>query len=106
MLKLAVVIPLCLLALPARAAFIEGKLAFACEDLKVQRRLDDMVDDKEAQTKLIQRGLDTGQCSVLPEGLKVRIEENSWPYACVRKIGSIDACVWVRQRNVNVREQP
>ena len=89
----------------AWAVSIEGDDAFACYDLSYQRRIDTVAGsgDKEAVVKLVQLGLDTRKCAALPAGLKVRIEENSFPYACVAKLGNTGPCLWVRQRNVNVK---
>lgn len=88
------------------AAYIEGDTGLACYELEYQRRIDRALGsgDTEAGKLLINEGLRTRQCAALPEGLRVRIEENSFPYACVVKFGTVGRCLWVRQRNVNPRE--
>lgn len=89
----------------AQAAFIEGDDAFACYDLAYQKRVDSYAGagDQAAAVKAINDGLASSACAALPAGLRVRIEDNSFPYACVAKFGTTGRCLWVRQRNVNPR---
>lgn len=106
MTRALIAILLVLAPLPSLAAVIEGDLALACRDLELQRRIDRIAGsgDKEAVGALLKLALASRQCFPLPAGLRVRIEENSFPYACVVKFGTIGACSWVRQRHVNPKE--
>lgn len=90
----------------AQAAYIEGDTGFACYDMEYQHRVDRMIaaGDRDAAKAVIDNGLRSGECAALPAGLRVRIEQNSFPYACVAKFGTAARCLWVRQRNVNPKE--
>ena len=90
----------------AWGATIDGKLTMGCRDLDVHKRIGRAAGagDREAVIKLIDGALASGACSKLPVGLKVRIEENSFPYACVAKFGSAEPCLWIMQREVDVKE--
>lgn len=91
---------------PASAAYIEGELGLGCSDLEYQRRIDRAAGagDKQAASALVGRALAGGQCVALKDGARVRIERNSYPYACVTPFGSADECLWVLQRYVNPRQ--
>ena len=85
------------------AATIEGKYAMACRTLEAHQRIDKAAGagDRDGVTAIIKQLLARGECWSVEPGLKVRIEENSFPYACVAKFGTAGPCVWHPQREVN-----
>lgn len=91
------------LASAAAAATIEGKYPMACRTLEAHRRIDKAAGagDREGVEAIVKQQLIRGECWAVEAGLKVRIEENSFPYACVTKFGTAGPCVWHPQREVN-----
>jgi hypothetical protein len=94
------------LAPSAWAATIDGPNTLGCRDIEVHRRIGRAAGarDRQGIEAIVNAAMRSGVCSPLPVGLKVRIEENSFPYACVTKFGTAGPCLWIMQREVDVKE--